>query len=71
VGDSDLAQLYTPAITAIDWDLEAVGTAAAEMLLRGIGGGTGPDDAKAAAGREIRLGTRVVLRESCAPPKAA
>ncbi|MCD9122780.1 LacI family DNA-binding transcriptional regulator [Cupriavidus sp. UGS-1] len=68
VGDSDLAQLYTPAITAIDWDLAAVGTAAAEMLLRGIGGGSGADDAKAAAGREIRLGTRVVLRESCAPP---
>ena len=70
VGDSDLAQLYSPAITAINWDLEAVGTAAAEMLLRSIGVGSGRGEGKVLEGEEIRLTTHVVMRESCAPPRA-
>lgn len=69
VGDSDLAQLYSPAITAINWDLEAVGTAAAEMLLRSIGVGSGRGEGKVLEGEEIRLTTHVVMRESCAPPR--
>ncbi|PZX26093.1 LacI family transcriptional regulator [Cupriavidus phytorum] len=71
VGDGDLPQLYSPAITAVSWDLEAVGTAAAEILLRAIGDHEAGADTKAAAGQEVRLATQMVLRESCAPPPAA
>ncbi|QET01219.1 LacI family transcriptional regulator [Cupriavidus pauculus] len=82
VGDGDLPQLYSPAITAVSWDLEAVGTAAAEVLMGAIGGsGTAATATEAAdtaasatidprARREIRLTTHVIVRESCAPPPA-
>jgi LacI family transcriptional regulator len=71
VGDGDLPQLYSPAITAISWDLEAVGTAAAEILLRAIGGAANRAQAKEQGRQEVRLTTQVVMRESCAPPPAA
>lgn len=75
VGDGDLPQLYSPAITALSWDLEAVGTAAAEILLQAIGGasagaGTGTGAGTTTAGQQIRLTTQMVLRESCASPPA-
>ncbi|MFS8979250.1 LacI family DNA-binding transcriptional regulator [Cupriavidus necator] len=70
VGDGDLPQLYSPAITAVSWDLETVGTATAEMLLRAIGVVSGEPGAQTPAGQEIRLTTHVVMRESCAPPPA-
>lgn len=76
VGDGDLPQLYSPAITAVNWDLEAVGTAAAEVLMGAIGGSGatptagGAADSAPSAPREIRLTTHVVVRESCAPPAA-
>jgi LacI family transcriptional regulator len=71
VGDTDLSQLFSPAITSLTWDFEAVGTAAAELLLKRL-------PTSAAATRlepeRILITTQLVLRESCAPlskPQAA
>ncbi len=61
IGDTDLSELFSPSITALNWDLAAVGTAAAELLLRRL-------DAKAPLESErILLTTQLVLRESCGP----
>jgi LacI family transcriptional regulator len=65
IGDTDLSQLFSPAITALTWDLDAVGRALAELLLRRLG-----RDAVAEPER-IVMTTQLVLRESCAPLKAA
>jgi LacI family transcriptional regulator len=64
VGDTDLAAVHIPAITALRWNLEDVGRAAAELLLRRLRSeaGDGPSSAL--------LPVDLVLRESCAPPKA-
>jgi len=65
VGDTDLSQLFSPAITSMTWDLAAVGTAAAELLLRRL------DRTQAPQHERILLTTQLVLRESCgAAPKA-
>jgi LacI family transcriptional regulator len=62
VGDTDLAAVHTPAITALRWNLEDVGRAAAELLLQRLRG----------QGNGFRssalLPVDLVLRESCAPP---
>ncbi|SKA22159.1 transcriptional regulator, LacI family [Enhydrobacter aerosaccus] len=64
VGDTDIAAVHTPAITALRWSLEEVGRAAAEMLLQRLKG-----DGTAAPARAL-LPVDLVLRESCAsPPK--
>lgn len=65
VGDTDLSQLFSPAITSLTWDFEAVGTAAAELLLKRLP--TAPGAAIVEAER-IVITTQLVLRESCAPP---
>lgn len=62
IGDTDLSQLFTPAITSLTWEFEAVGTAAAELLLKRLG--------NAGADREIEperivITTQMVLRDSC------
>ncbi len=62
VGDTDLAAVHTPAITALRWSLEDVGRAAAELLLQRLRGDVG-----AATSRAL-LPVDLVLRESCAPP---
>ncbi|TAJ87387.1 substrate-binding domain-containing protein [Reyranella sp.] len=62
VGDTDLAAVHAPAITALRWSLEDVGRAAAELLLQRLRGG----DAGAAA--RALLPVDLVLRESCAAP---
>ena len=41
VGDTDLAAVHTPAITALRWSLEDVGRAAAELLLQRLRGDGG------------------------------
>lgn len=64
VGDTDLAAVHTPAITALRWSLEDVGRAAAELLLQRLRG-----DAGQAQNRAL-LPVDLVLRDSCAPPKA-
>ncbi len=65
VGDTDLAAVHTPAITALRWSLEDVGRAAAELLLLRLRGDAGP------AQNRALLPVDLVLRDSCAPPKAS
>jgi len=62
VGDTDLAAVHTPAITALRWNLEDVGRAAAELLLQRLRGDVGEAQSSAL------LPVDLVLRESCAPP---
>jgi len=61
IGDTDLSQLFSPGITALTWDLEAVGTAVAELLLRRL------NPSVEAEPERIVITTQLVLRESCAP----
>jgi LacI family transcriptional regulator len=62
VGDTDLAAVHTPAITALRWSLEDVGRAAAELLLQQLRGDAGQTQSRAL------LPVDLVLRESCAAP---
>jgi LacI family transcriptional regulator len=61
IGDTDLSQLFSPAITSLTWDLAAVGTAVAELLLRRLDAGAAHEQER------ILLTTQMVLRESCGP----
>lgn len=65
VGDTDLAAVHTPAITALRWNLQDIGRASAELLLQRLRGvaGTVPSHAV--------LPVDLVLRESCARPSRA
>jgi LacI family transcriptional regulator len=63
VGDTDLSQLFSPSITALTWDLDAVGTAVAELLLKRLD----PARADAPEPERIVITTQLVLRESCGP----
>ena len=60
--DSDLAELTTPAITAIRWDIPAWGRTAANLLLERV------NDPGIPAGRQIILPTELVIRASCGRP---
>ncbi|MFC4274001.1 LacI family DNA-binding transcriptional regulator [Achromobacter aloeverae] len=62
VGDSDLSQLVSPNITTLTWNLGAVGTAAAELLLKQLDGG-----ATRPAPERVLITTDLMLRDSCAP----
>lgn len=62
VGDTDLAAVHSPAITALRWSLEDVGRAAAELLLQRLKGNSGEGQSRAL------LPVDLVLRESCAAP---
>ena len=64
VGDTDLAAVHAPAITALRWNLEDVGRAAAELLLQRLRGGNDTSPGHAL------LPVDLVLRESCTPPGA-
>jgi LacI family transcriptional regulator len=64
VGDTDLAAVHTPAITALRWSLEDVGRVAAELLLQRLRGDIGQTPYRAL------LPVDLVLRDSCASPKA-
>jgi LacI family transcriptional regulator len=60
--DSDLAELTTPSITAIRWDVPDWGRTAANLLLERI------KDPRIPAGRQIIVPTELVTRASCLPP---
>lgn len=64
IGDTDLSQLFSPAITALTWELDAVGLAAAQLLLKQIGRA---DPTTATEPERVLLTTQSVLRESCGP----
>lgn len=60
VGDSDLARLFSPAISAVSWDMITVGEVLAELVLRRL-------DPETADGAErIVIPTRFIMRGSCA-----
>ena len=63
VGDSELAELYTPAISTIRWDQGEVGRSAAQLLLNRITSG------KSDIPQRVLLPTEFVSRASTAAPK--
>jgi LacI family transcriptional regulator len=60
MGDSDLADLMTPAITAIRWDVHEMGRLAAMLLLDGR-------EIAGPAPRPVLVPFEIVLRQSCQP----
>ena len=62
-GDTELAELATPPVTAIRWDLGAVGREAAKLLIGRLSGALPPDSVR------IEVPNEIVLRKSCAPPR--
>lgn len=62
-GDTELAELATPPVTAIRWDLAAVGRGAADLLLGRFRGATISD------GTRIELPYEIILRQSCFRPR--
>ncbi|MFZ6763056.1 substrate-binding domain-containing protein [Roseomonas sp. KE0001] len=60
--DSELAELHEPPVTAISWDLAAMGRHAATMLLERMG------SAEVEVGRSLLLPTQLVIRRSCRAP---
>lgn len=61
IGDTDLAQLFNPAITSLSWDLEAVGRAVVQSLLKRL------DSEQDVEPERIVITTQMLLRESCGP----
>lgn len=66
VGDTDLAELGSPPITTVRWDLEGLGAEAACILLDRIKTKTDP---KSTGAKHIVRPTEIVLRKSCAIAK--
>jgi LacI family transcriptional regulator len=60
--DSELAQLASPTITAIGWDMTSVGQAAARILLERLG-------KRSKGQRRLHFPTELMIRGSCAPPR--
>ncbi|MCK0209943.1 LacI family transcriptional regulator [Starkeya koreensis] len=65
LGDTELAALIEPPITAIRYDWPATGRCAAELLLDQLSGGHG------ATRQRIIVTHEFIIRGSCAPPKAS
>ncbi|WPB56074.1 substrate-binding domain-containing protein [Xylophilus sp. GOD-11R] len=61
VGDADLAQLFNPAITALAWDLEAMGRVIVQLMLKRLDSKATPEPER------IVITTQLILRDSCAP----
>ncbi|WP_158970282.1 LacI family DNA-binding transcriptional regulator [Chachezhania sediminis] len=61
VGDTDLARLYTPAISCVTWDLDLVGQMLAELMLRRLGDDQGEP-------QRIMIPTQFIDRQSCGAP---
>ena len=60
IGDTDLSQLFSPAITALNWDLDAVGSALGQLMVRQL------DHDSTWEPERIVITTQMILRESCA-----
>ncbi len=65
VGDTDLAELSSPSITAVRWDLEGIGREAANTLIRRI---NRPTSIETEERTHTIIPTEIVLRRSCAMP---
>jgi LacI family transcriptional regulator len=66
VGDTDLAELASPPITTVRWDLEHMGRNAAQVLLSRMQGSAVKPSAQT---RRITIPTEIVLRRSCRAPR--
>jgi len=64
-GDTDLAQLASPPVTVVRWNVKAIGVVAAEAILRRLSGTGGATPAR------VILGSELVIRGSCAAPRQA
>jgi len=62
IGDTDLSQLFSPTITSLSWDLEVLGTCAAQLVLKQLDRESAP-----AQSDRIVIKTQLIVRESCAP----
>jgi LacI family transcriptional regulator len=60
LGDTDLAQLYTPPLTTVRWRSETVGRTAAEILIARL---NRPDARRQC--QKVLLPTELVVRQSC------
>jgi LacI family transcriptional regulator len=60
-GDSDLAELTTPPMTVIRWKYDAIGEAAAHMVIDRI-------QDRTLTPRKLKFPTELILRSSCGPP---
>lgn len=65
IGDTDLSQLFSPAITSLTWDFDAVGAALAQLLLKRLDGGSDIEPER------VLLTMQLVLRESCGASPSA
>jgi LacI family transcriptional regulator len=63
-GDTELAELATPPVTAVRWDLAAGGRDAASLMLGRLGGTRRSEPTR------IEVSFEIVLRKSCAPISA-
>ena len=61
IGDTDLSQLFSPPITTLTWDLDAVGTSLAQLMLKRL------DKNSVVEPERLVITTQLVLRESCGP----
>lgn len=64
IGDTDLSELVVPRISSLNWDLDVVGKAAAQLLLKQLDIGLANSIPE-----HIQISTRMILRDSCAPYK--
>ncbi len=64
VGDTDIARCATPGITAIRWNLTEQGRVAAELLIDQL------NDAKRSEPVRLSIPTELIIRNSCAAPRA-
>ncbi|NYT76035.1 substrate-binding domain-containing protein [Alcaligenaceae bacterium] len=62
IGDTDLSQLFSPAITALRWDLSVVGEVAAQLILKQIDRQHNVEPPE-----HVRIATQLVFRQSCGP----
>lgn len=68
IGDTDLAQLFTPAITSLTWDYEVVGNAVAELMLKRLAPEPRPPSSEV---ERVVVTMQLITRDSCSPIREA
>jgi LacI family transcriptional regulator len=63
IGDTDLAELFSPPLTVVRWDIPRVGAAAAEILISRLNGKSRQSPV------QMTIPAELVLRGSCCPPR--
>ncbi|GAA5235370.1 LacI family transcriptional regulator [Verticiella sediminum] len=62
IGDTDLSRLFSPTITSLNWDLDVVGTCAAQLIFKQL-----DRKSQTPSAERIVVKTQLILRESCGP----